>query len=195
MVHPPRLELGIIVPKTIVISTSLWVQRSAVYFMHFNFKDGIHKEEEGFMYKDEQILSVNEYEKIAKAYADALKKKRLKIVHSEDFFDERLVESIFEKFSIIKACLFALGGFMNTSSFYSLNERQMKKFNIIFDTYSFPHKTAPFRDKTKCFISFISNEFSLINDLIKIAEQSSFEEEIKNMTTQRLSIISSLLAL
>lgn len=146
------------------------------------------------MYNDEQILSIDDYEKVAKAYADALRKKGLMIVTTNEV-DSLLLEGIFEKLSNIKSYLFMLGGFLNTGAFYSLNERQIKKLSIIFDDYSLPLAKVAIRDKTKCFLSFLSTEMAVIKDLLKIAPQTSFEKEIEKIIEERLSLLSSILSL
>lgn len=145
-------------------------------------------------YNDEGLLSTSQYEIIAKAYADALKKKRLKIVNIDDI-DQGEVDKIFELLAQIKALLFSLGGFLNTSTFYSLNERQIKKLLIIFDREQLPIQSNKCRDKTKCFLSFLSTEFALINALLSVAEKTRFEGEIKALTSARLTLLSQILAL
>ncbi|MBO5394647.1 MAG: hypothetical protein J6A28_01930 [Clostridia bacterium] len=146
-------------------------------------------------YNDEKMLSISEYEAFAKAYSENLKAKGFRIVNLNARLSEEQVSSIFQKLFYIKSLLFNLGGFLNTSAFYSLNERQLKKFSIIFDfdrTLTQPIKT---RDKTKCFLEFLSTECMLVKELYSAAEESSFEKEIKDMTNQRLSLLSSILAL
>ena len=83
-------------------------------------------------YNDEQLLSISQYEAFAKAYAQTLREKGFKIINLADGLTEEEVNDIFEKLFTIKSLLFSMGGFLNTSSFYSLNERQLKKLSIIF---------------------------------------------------------------
>ncbi|MBQ8444184.1 MAG: hypothetical protein IJX25_02400 [Clostridia bacterium] len=146
-------------------------------------------------YNDEGLLSIEQYEVMAKAYADALKKRGLKIVNIDDEIDERDVDEIFDKISNIKSLLFTLGGFLNTSTFYSLNERQLKKLLIIFDKDTIPSHHVKTRDKTKCFLSFLSCEFALTSKLLTLSEKTNFESEIKGMIHQRLTLLSQILAL
>lgn len=146
-------------------------------------------------YNDEGLLSIEQYEVMAKAYADALKKRGLKIVNIDDEIDERDVDEIFDKISNIKSLLFTLGGFLNTSTFYSLNERQLKKLLIIFDKDTIPSLHVKTRDKTKCFLSFLSCEFALTSKLLTLSEKTNFESEIKGMIHQRLTLLSQILAL
>lgn len=145
-------------------------------------------------YNDEKFLSIEEYQLMAKAYTDALKQKGFKLVTSLSP-NEAEVLSLIEKLYKAKALLLCLGGFLGTGRVYSLNERQIDKTLIIFDAQPFQQAKVKSRDKTKCFLEFLSNEFALINQLNLIAEQTSFEQEIKNMTTQRLNLLSEILSL
>ncbi|MBE7074134.1 MAG: hypothetical protein E7379_03485 [Clostridiales bacterium] len=143
---------------------------------------------------DDKLLSIKEYEVMAKAYADALQKNGFKIINAQEI-DENLLNDTFSTFAEIKSLLLALGGFLNTSPFYSLNERQIKKLTIMFDREGIELRTPKLRDKTKNFLSFLSCEFSLIKNLFQIAEKSTFESDIKHIINQRLSLLSQILAL
>ena len=144
------------------------------------------------IYNDEQIMSIEGYELAARAYREALKQSGL-FLTSVGHVDEALVEETFLLLSKIKAHLLGMGGFMNTSRFYSLNERQIKKLGIIFDREAIPaHHTH--RDKTKNFLQFLSCEFKLIKNMTALARQSHFEKEISVMTNDRLLLLSQLLS-
>ncbi len=145
------------------------------------------------LYNDEQILSVNEYENIAKAYSNALKSKGFIIVQVDNEKNDVLIKEIFENLYFIKTLLFNLGGFMGTSKFYSLNERQIKKLAIILDfEENVEIKKSP-RDKTKCLLEFLSTECLLIKNLIELADKTSYESQIKDIINSRLNLLSSLL--
>lgn len=146
-------------------------------------------------YNDENVLSVEEYELIAKAYADALKEKGLKIIHINNELAPNIIEEIFNKLTEIKSLLFALGGFLNTSSFYSLNERHLKKLSIIFDKENIKFKPTKIRDKTRNFLSFLSCELSFIKLLLEIAEKTNYENELKLIANDRLTLLSQILSL
>ncbi len=140
-------------------------------------------------YNDDKILSIEEYEAMAKAYSDALKEKGFMFVKIDNRKNEELIDNIFSQLAKIKTNLFYMGGFLNTSQFYSLNERQIKKMRIIFD-YDQPINTlAMNRDKTINFLNFISNEAILLKQLIKISSQSNFENEIINIVNDRLNLL------
>ena len=147
------------------------------------------------MYNDECLLPTDEYQKMAKAYADMLEKKGIRIININDEVDKNIINEIFDKLLTIKSLLFAMGGFLNTSRFYSLNERHINKLSVIFDYDLSPSNSVKWHDKTKCFLSFISTELALIKQLINIIDKTSFERDIKNIIDNRLNLLSQLLAL
>lgn len=146
-------------------------------------------------YNDEAILSIGDYEQMAKAYAMALKSKGFMIVQVSDGQMREQVEEIFERLFKIKSLLFALGGFLNTSQFYSLNERQIKKLALLFDFQGSPTTTRPPRDKTKCFLAFLAEECLLIKNLISLAENSNYENHVKDLVSTRLTKLNEILTL
>ena len=146
-------------------------------------------------YNDEQLLSIENYQQLAKAYSDALSKKGLKIISIEDNPDPMMIESIFTHLGEIKTHLLCLGGFLGTSKFYSLNERHVKKLSVIFDSSSLPQKRACSRDKTINFLHFLSHELLLIDELFKASETTTFEKDLKEIVHQRLHLLSDILSL
>lgn len=146
-------------------------------------------------YNDEELLNIEEYEKMAKAYASALKSQGFRIVQMEDSYVDGLAGEVIESLYKIKVCLFTLGGFLNTSSFYSLNERQIKKISLIFDKSSNPTQYRPPYDKTKCLLCFLSEEFKLIKKLINLSENSNYESQIKDIVNARLNKLSEILSI
>lgn len=137
-------------------------------------------------YNDEQILSLEDYETIAKAYAKSMKNKGFIFVQVDSNEVKALIEETFDYLAEIKSCLFIMGGFLNTSALYSLNERQIKKIRLIFD-YSQPLKTFKLKyDKTLCFLRFIGLESKLIKNLLELAEKTNYESELKKLINDRL---------
>lgn len=137
-------------------------------------------------YNDEQILSVEDYEIMAKAYASSMKNKGFIFVQVDSDEIKALVEETFGYLAEIKTCLFIMGGFLNTASFYSLNERQTKKLRVIFD-YSAPlHAFKLKHDKTLCFLRFLGLETKLLRNLLSLAEKTNFEREFKKIVDDRL---------
>lgn len=145
-------------------------------------------------YNDDVILNIEDYEKMAKAYASALKSHGFMIVQVEDSEVKELYREVFDSLYKIKACLFALGGFLNTSPFYSLNERQIKKLSLIFDYEGSLINFRPPYDKTKCLLCFLSQECLLIKSLIKLAESCNYESQIKDIINSRLAKLSDILS-
>ncbi len=143
-------------------------------------------------YNDEQILNLQDYEKMAKAYADTLKNKGFIFVKVNDEKEAVLLDEILDCMSQIKSCLFIMGGFLNTSQLYSLNERQIKKLSVLFD-YDKPLKQFKMKyDKTSCFLKFIGLESQLIRDLLQLCEYSNFESELKKIIDARLATMASI---
>lgn len=143
-------------------------------------------------YDDEPILSIDEYEVMAKAYSASLKKKGFVIVHIDNEKNRELIYQTFDCLYKIKSCLFMLGGFLNTSKLYSMNERQMKKLAVIFDYNEPPIQYRVPTDKTLCFLEFVGLESLLIKNLIELSEQSNFELEIKEIINYRLNTTNKL---
>ena len=144
-------------------------------------------------YNDEMILSNEDYRTLANAYAQELKARNFMLIKIDDQADQELVRQTFNNLHNIKTLLFSLGGFLNTSQFYSLNERQMKKLSIIFDYEYTPEPVKHTNDKTKNFLSFLSHEMQVVKTLIELAEKSSFEDEIKKIINSRLTLLSNIL--
>lgn len=143
-------------------------------------------------YNDEQILSLHDYEVMAKEYAKTLKNKGFIFIQIDNEDIQQLIDETFNYLAKSKACLFMMGGFLNTSSFYSLNERQIKKLRVIFD-YEKPLNTFKYpRDKTTCFLKFIGLEARILKNLLILSEKSNFENEIKKLCQDRLITISNI---
>ncbi len=147
------------------------------------------------MYNDEQLLSINDYENLAKAYSSALKSKGFMIVQVDNEENRILLNEVFNNIYNIKSYLFCLGGFLNTSKFYSLNERQLKKLSILFDHDGKDFKVSPPRDKTKCLLKFLSTECQLIKNLIVLSERTSYESQLRDMINARLNLLSEILSI
>lgn len=141
-------------------------------------------------YNDEQILNSSAYELMARAYASAMKEKGFMFVQVDNEKNRELIEDTFASLGKIKSCLFFLGGFLGTGRFYSLNERQIKKLEVIFDK-EIAHNQYSFKqDKTSAFLEFIGSEAHLIKNLIALSSQSSFEHDILKIINDRLTLFS-----
>lgn len=145
-------------------------------------------------YNDDQLLSIEGYENLAKAYSNALKSKGFMIVQIDSEADKILLNEIFDKLYSIKSYLFSLGGFLSTGKFYSLNERQIKKLSILFDYQRHDFKINPPHDKTKCLLKFLSTECQLIKKLIELTEKTSYETQLHDIINARLNLLSDILS-
>ena len=140
-------------------------------------------------YNDEQVLSCSSYELMAKAYAEAMKEKGFMFVQVDNEKNKALIDDTFDVLSKIKSCLFFLGGFLGTGRLYSLNERQIKKLEVIFDC-DIAHNKYSFKpDKTATLLEYIGHEAHLIKNLTTLSSQSSFEHDILKIINDRLSLI------
>ncbi len=143
-------------------------------------------------YNDEQILSLQEYEIMAKEYTNSLKKRGFIFVQVDSEEVSQLIDETFNLLAMNKTCLFLMGGFLNTSSFYSLNERQIKKLRIIFD-YGKTLPTFKFRhDKTECFLKFVGIEARIIKNLLNLSEKTNYEHELKTICQDRLTTMANI---
>lgn len=140
-------------------------------------------------YNDEQILSCSSYEVMARAYANAMKERGFMFVQVDNEKNRELIDDTFSRLAEIKSCLFFLGGFLGTGKIYSLNERQIKKLEIIFDREIAHNKYSFKQDKTSSLLEFISCEAGLIKNLIALSSQSGFEHDILKIINDRLSLL------
>lgn len=146
------------------------------------------------MYQDEQILSSQQYELIARAYNEISKNEKFQFLFSNPPPAQE-IEEIFSLFAIQKVLLLNLGGFLGTGKFYSLHCRQLKKIEIIFEKELsfFPQNKQ--HDKTKLFLLFLSKEFELIQKLLSICDKTLFEGELRKIINDRTSLLSQIFAL
>lgn len=140
-------------------------------------------------YNDDQLLNIEGYENMARAYSALLKKQGFVIVKVDDSESEQIVNNILQLMAKIKSYLFRLGGFLNTSRIYNLTDKQTKKIEIIFDKKLPNQVPIVCNDKTKCFLKYLGYEFELIKNLIAIKEQSNFESEILKIINDRLTLL------
>lgn len=146
-------------------------------------------------YNDEQLMTINDYEMMAKAYASELKKRGFMVVRIDEERNFELIQYIFVDLIKIKSQLFMLGGFLNTSKFYSLNERHLKKLITLFDIATETPSFSLPKDKTKCFLSFLSTECDLLKKLFELTDKSNYESELKKIIDARLTILSEILSI
>ncbi len=143
-------------------------------------------------YNDEELLSPNSYQEVAKAYQKSLQNKGFVFVSLDNSKEEAFLHEVMELFYLIKSNLFALGGFLGTGALYNLNEKEIAKMQSLYtQEFNFPSKSFS-HDKVKCFLSLLSSENKLINKLICLAEQSTYSTEILEIIKERTQLSSSL---
>lgn len=137
-------------------------------------------------YNDEPILTINEYENMAKAYSDALKERGFIFVRVDHEMNEQMLQEMFDLFFKINRCLFVLGGFLNTASLYSLTDRQIKKLRMLFDYNEVMPNYQIKPDKTSCFLKYIALEFRLLKCLRNFDGHTNYDAQIDKIISDRL---------
>ncbi len=135
------------------------------------------------LYEDDKILTIDEYEKIAREYMNSFGENRFKLINAED--DSEKVEKAIQYFSTVNRLLFCLGGFLNTFRLYTLTCKQIKAFEEIYNI-KLPFTPAPKGDKSKIFLRYIGNESGLIMSLFELSKTSNHGGELERMITDRL---------
>ncbi len=143
-------------------------------------------------YNDEKLLSIDEYEIMAKAYSAHLKDKGFIFVQVDGRENEQLICDTYELFCRIKSSLLFLGNFLNTGKLYTLNERQIKTFQIMYPSCEQNISYKIRGDKTKCFLNLQSLESKLLSNLLSLSEQSPFSNQILRIIEQRLYLTSEI---
>ena len=135
------------------------------------------------LYEDDKILTIDEYEKLAREYLTAIEENKIELINVED--DSALIDEMFHSFACVSRALFCLGGFLNTSRLYSLTSKQIKTLQEIY-SLKLPHVVLPSYDKTKLFLHFVGCESGLILSLIKLAKSSNNAQVLEKMISDRL---------
>lgn len=143
-------------------------------------------------YNDEKLLSIGEYEAMAKAYSQKLKEKGFIFVQIDAQENEALISECWELLRKIKSSLFYLGNFLGTGRMYSLNERQIKLFHTMFPDEEQVARYKIRGDKTKCFLNMLSLENQLIIKLLSLSNSSPFSSQIERMIDERLRLSSEI---
>lgn len=140
------------------------------------------------MYEDNSFPSLDSYEKMAKAYSDALKDKGfLFIPLNQENFDF-LIEEIFDILFKLRSSYRFLNGFLGSDKFLDLTEQQIevlrKEFNY--------EKNRAFRlrtNNTKCLLNNISLECKLLLKLNELAQQCGKLELLSSLSEKRLLLL------
>ena len=141
------------------------------------------------IYEDDKILSLEEYEDLAKKYYQSLKDRDVKFVDLRE--NEELIKETMSSFSLVNQCLFRLGGFLNTSKLYFLTNKQIKIFKTLYDVTS-DIVNLNFKDKTKTFLQYIGLESQLILNLIDLAKKDKNQEVLDRIINDRLVLLKNI---
>ena len=139
-------------------------------------------------YNDEKLLSIDEYEVMAKAYSAHLRDKGFIFIQVDSEENNELIAEVNELFAQIKSSLFFLGNFLGTGRLYTLTDRQIKLFQTIYPDCTQANSYKIRGDKTKCFLNMIALESTLISKLLTLSENSPFFKQIDTMIRERLYV-------
>lgn len=143
------------------------------------------------MYNDEPILSIEEYQKLAKAYSKELQNKGFMFVAIDKQKEKLLSQKAVETLHQIKGLIFSLSGFMGTGALYGPTVNHIKILSS-FCSFS-PSQTKKFsRDKTKGFLNLISLENSLLGCLSELLLNSPNYAQILEIIEERTFLQSKL---
>lgn len=142
-------------------------------------------------YNDEKLLSISEYETMAKAYSQKLKENGFVFVEIDARNNDALICECFDLFLKLRSSLFFLGNFLGTGRLYSLNERQIKTFRTLYPDCEM-RRFKIRGDKIKCFLNTLSLEFCLISKLNLLAKQSPLSSQLERMINERLLLSSEI---
>lgn len=143
------------------------------------------------LYEDEKVLTIEEYEKIAKEYMRSFGENQFRLINAED--DREKVEKTALCLSTVSRSLFCLGGFLNTSQLYALTSKQIKIFGKLYNI-KLPSAKMPRGDKTQIFLQYNGQESALILALFELSKSSNRCEEIERMLVDRLVLSKNIFA-
>ena len=138
------------------------------------------------IYEDDKILTMEEYEELAKQYYQSYNKNEFKFINTSE--DEVLLDLVFNSFSLVNQSLFRLGGFLNTSKLYTLTNKQIKIFLNLYNK-KLPFLSIKQCDKTNTFLNYIGLESQLLLNLINLARIDKNEDIINRIINDRLIAI------
>ena len=135
------------------------------------------------LYEDDKILTIEEYEALAREYLKKAEENKIELIKVED--DAAMVEELFCCFARVNQCLFCLGGFLSTGCIYSLTCKQIKTLKQLYDC-QLPQVVLPRQDKAKLFLHFVGCESALILSLTSLAKSSNKAQVFERMISDRL---------
>ena len=143
------------------------------------------------LYEDEKVLTIDEYEKIAREYMRSYGENQFKFINAED--DKEKVDNAAFYFSAVSRSLFCLGGFLNTSRLYALTCKQIKAFEELYGV-KLPNTCLPRGDKPKLFLQYNGYESALILALFELSRSSNHSAELERMIVDRLVLCKNIYA-
>ena len=138
-------------------------------------------------YDDEKLLSLEEYEVMAKEYSKSLKKSGFVFIKVDENLCEELVSEIFELYQKIYASLLFLGKFSNLDKLANLTSEQMSTLKILYPECSQTPSIQVRGNKNLIFLNFLSLESDLNLKLLSLCEQSPFSSQLKPLILSRLA--------
>ena len=144
------------------------------------------------MYNDEKLPSLEDYQKMASAYSQNLKKHGFLFMSIDNSNENSNAQNVLLTLQMIKSSLLSLSGFLGTSKLYSLTEKHIEKIAKWYGDLRCYQTFRVSHDKTKCFLNMISLENQLVFCLIELAKSSSHALEILDIIQERTYLSSNL---
>ena len=136
------------------------------------------------MYNDDGLSTPENFEKMAREYAEKLKDEGFKFFPSKVHIDF-LLDEVFEILFKLRSSYRFLRGFLGSENFLELTETQIDKLRKIFSY----NKNRGFRvrvNSTKCLLNSISLESELILKINLLAQNCDYLDELSNLINARL---------
>lgn len=138
-------------------------------------------------YNDNIFPTLEDYEKMAKAYSSALQQKGFVFVKLTEEDYSFLLDEIFEIYFKLRASYRFLNGFLDSNRFLDLTNSQIEELRDMFK-YT---KNRGFQvrvNRTKCFLNSISLESKLLYKLNELAQKSEQYDAISKLANDRLML-------
>ena len=139
-------------------------------------------------YQDDKCPEIQTYEEMAKAYSNSLKDKGFVFIRLDNEDYSFLLNEVFDVLFKLRSSYRFLNGFLGSSDFLSLTEKQIEELRKLFDfkkNHSFQLRT----NKTKCLLNTISLEANLLLKLNTLAQKSDYFKELSSIASERLLLL------
>ena len=138
------------------------------------------------VFNDESTCTPDEFEKMAKAYSDALDRSEFRFFENENARNI-IVDEVFETLFKLRASYRFLNGFLGSDLFLDLTEKQIADLRKLFN-YQTNHGFRVRVNSTKCLLNTISLESNLLLKL-NILSQFDFLDELSKIADDRLKLL------